>query len=136
MALQFAVKVSNARLDAIETSVGASPTLRIRSGAPPANNSSTDTGDVLSTMTLPADWLTSADARKISKTGTWQDASADADGTAGHFRIYESSTDAPCAIQGTAGVAGDSPDLVLDYKVFKTGVEFTITKFDITDGNA
>ena len=37
MAIQFSVSVRNARLDAIETTVGASPKLQIRTGAAPAD---------------------------------------------------------------------------------------------------
>ena len=36
MAVQLSVAVRNARLDAIETNIGTSAVLRIRSGAPPA----------------------------------------------------------------------------------------------------
>ena len=133
MAVKLGVATRNARLNAIETYIGESPTLKIFTGAPPAACSSTDTGTVIATMTLPADWMDAADAGKKSLLGTWQDAAADADGTAGHFRIYKS---AACELQGTAGVAGDAPDLVLDYKVFTAGIEVNITQFDLTDGNA
>ncbi|MFN8996143.1 MAG: hypothetical protein ACK5X3_21090, partial [Pseudomonadota bacterium] len=60
MSFQFDVASRNAALDAIETTVGVSPTLEIRSGAPPANCASADTGTVLATLALPADWLANA----------------------------------------------------------------------------
>jgi hypothetical protein len=62
MALQYSVAVNNARLDAIETAIGATAILRIRSGAAPANCAAADSGTVLATLTLPADWMSAAAA--------------------------------------------------------------------------
>ena len=60
MAFQFDVASRNAALDAIETTAGASPTLEIRSGAPPANCAAADTGTVLASLALPSDWMANA----------------------------------------------------------------------------
>lgn len=100
MALQFSVAVGNARLDAIETATGASPTLEIRTGAAPANAAAAATGTVLATMALPADWMAAAASRSKALAGSWQDLTADATGTAGHFRINQGAT---CHIQGSVG---------------------------------
>lgn len=100
MALQLSVAVRNALLDAIETAAGASPTLEIRSGAPPANAAAADTGTLLASMALPADWMAAAASGAKALLGTWQDASADATGTAGHFRIKQGVT---THLQGTVG---------------------------------
>jgi hypothetical protein len=100
MALQFSVGVRNALLDAIETATGTAPTLEIRTGAPPANAAAADTGTVLATMALPSDWMAAAASGSKGLAGTWQDASADATGTAGHFRIKQGAT---CHAQGTVG---------------------------------
>lgn len=100
MAIQLSVAARNGRLDAIETAGGASPTLEIRTGAAPANCAAAATGTVLATMTLPADWMAAAASGSKSLLGTWQDASADATGTAGHFRISQAGT---CHIQGSVG---------------------------------
>lgn len=97
MAFQFDVASRNAALDALETTVGASPTLEIRSGAAPANCAAADTGTVLATLALPADWMGNAAAGSKSLSGTWQDLSADAGGLAGHFRIKSGAT---CRMQG------------------------------------
>ena len=102
MPIQFSTAVRNARLDAIETAVGASAVLRIRSGAVPANVGTADSGTVLATLNLPADWMAAASGGTKALAGTWQDTSADATGTAAHFRIY--ATDGTTAhIQGTVG---------------------------------
>jgi hypothetical protein len=130
MALQYSVAVNNARLDAIETAIGVSPTLEIRTGAAPANCAAADSGTVLATIALPSDWMAAASAGSKAKAGTWQDASADATGTAAHFRIKAGAT---CHIQGTVGIG--SGDLQVDNTSFAAGQSFTITSFTITAAN-
>lgn len=136
MAIQLSVNCRNARLDAIETFAGNSCALEIRSGAPPANCAAAGTGSVLATMNLPADWMAAAGSGQKAKLGTWQDAVADAGGTAGHFRIYSSQATkdgTTCFMQGTC-LAG-SGDLVLDADPV-AGQVVTVTAFTLTDGNA
>lgn len=133
MALQFSAAVRNARLDAIETTIGATAVLKIRSGSVPADCATADAGTVLATLTLPSDWMAAASAGSKAKSGTWQDTSADATGTAAHFRIYDSGGTV-CGLQGTVGVG--SGDLQVDSVSFIAGQSFSITGFTITDGNA
>lgn len=133
--IQFSVAVRNARLDAIETAIGTSPIMRIRTGAPPASCATADSGTVLATLNLPADWMASAAAGSKSMAGTWQDASADASGVAGHFRVYDS-TGTVCHLQGTVTATGGGGDLQVDNVNFATGQQFTVTGFTLTDGNA
>jgi hypothetical protein len=102
MGYQLSTSVRNARLDTVESTIGTSAQLKVRTGAPPANCAAADTGTVLASMTLPADWMAAAAAGSKALSGTWQDASADATGTAGHFRIYDSAG-TTCHVQGTAG---------------------------------
>lgn len=132
MTLQLSVAVRNARLDAIETAVGASPTLEIRTGAPPATCATADSGTVLATVTCPSDWLAAAASGLKALAGTWQDAAADAAGTAGHFRIKAGAT---CHIQGTCTATGGGGDMTLDNAVLAVGQQFTVTSFTLTDGN-
>lgn len=134
MAIKLSVAVRNARLDAIETQVGVSAILKIFTGAPPANCAAADTGTVLATINCPSDWAAAAASGQKDLNGSWQDLSADADGTAGHFRLY-ASDGTTCHIQGTAGAVG-TEDLVLDNATIATGQEVTITQFRLTDGNA
>lgn len=135
MALQFSVAVRNARLDAIETAIGTSAVLKIRTGAPPANVAAADSGTVLATLSLPSDWMAAASSGSKAKSGTWQDASADAAGTAAHFRIYASDGTTAHA-QGTVTVTGGGGDMTVDNTSFASGQNFTITTFSLTDGNA
>lgn len=135
MALQFSVAVRNARLDAIETAIGVSAILKIRSGAPPATVATADSGTVLATLNLPIDYAAAAAAGVKSLLGTWQDASADAAGTAAHFRLY--ATDGITAhLQGTVTATGGGGDMTVDNVVFAVAQSFTVTSFAITDGNA
>lgn len=133
MALQLSVAARNASLDAYETATGASPILTIRSGAPPANCAAANTGTVLATITLPADWMSAASGGVKSLLGTWTDASADATGTAGHFRIFDS-TNTTCHWQGTCALTGG--DMNLDSLSFTAGQSFSVTSFTLTAGNA
>jgi hypothetical protein len=134
MAVQLSTTVRNARLDVIETTIGASPILRLRSGTPPTNCASADTGTVIATMTLPADWLSAASAGSKAKAGTWQDASADASGTIGHFRIYDSGG-VTCHWQGTCTATGGGGDMTLDNNVVTSGQTITVVTFTATDAN-
>ena len=133
MAFQFSVASRNAALDAIETTIGTAPTLEIRTGAAPATCATADSGTVLATMTLPSDWLAAAASGSKALSGTWQDTSADAAGTAGHFRIKAGAT---CHIQGSVTATGGGGDMTLDNAVLASGQQVTITSFTITAGGA
>jgi hypothetical protein len=134
MALQYSVAVRNARLDAVETTVGTAPSLEIRSGAAPANCAAADSGTLLAAITLPSDWMAAASAgAKGIAGGPWTDASADGTGTAGHFRIKAGAT---CHIQGTVTATGGGGDLTVDNTSFAAGQSFSITGFTLTAANA
>lgn len=135
MALQLSVSVRNARLDAIESTIGTSAILKIRTGAAPADCAAADSGTVLSTVTLPSDWMAAASSGSKAKAGTWEDTSADATGTAGHFRIYDSGG-TTCHIQGTVTATGGGGDMEVNNTSFASGQDFLITTFTLTDANA
>lgn len=129
MALQFSAAVRNALLDSIEATVGASAVLKIRTGAAPADVATADSGTVLATLNLPSDWMAAASGGSKAKSGTWEDTSADATGTAAHFRLY-ASDGTTCHMQGTVGTSG--ADLIVDNTSFAAGQAFTITGFTLT----
>jgi hypothetical protein len=134
MALQLSVAVRNARLDAIESTVGTTPTLEVRTGSAPADCATADSGTVLATLTLPSDWMAAASSGSKALSGTWQDTSADSTGTAGHFRIKASG--GTCHMQGTVTATGGGGDMTVDNTSFASGQQFTVTAFTLTDGNA
>ncbi len=135
MSIQLSAASRNARLDALETAIGTTPILRIYSGTTPANCAAAVTGTVLAQMALPSDWLTAASAGAKSKSGTWADNSANATGTATHFRIYDSG-DTTCHLQGSVSGVGGGGDLVLDTTSIGITETVTVVAFAITESNA
>lgn len=135
MSLQLSSTVRNAMLDAIETAIGATAVLKVRTGSAPANCATADSGTVLGTLTLPSDWMAAASSGSKSKSGTWEDTSADATGTAAHFRIYASDGTTVHA-QGTITATGGGGDMTLDNTSITAGQVITITSFALTAGNA
>nr|WP_153321322.1 hypothetical protein [Sinorhizobium medicae] len=133
--MQYSTAVRNAKLDAVETAIGVSAVLKIRTGAPPANCATADSGTVLATCSLPADWMAGASGGTKAKSGTWEDTSADAAGTAGHYRIY-ASDGTTCHAQGTVTATGGGGDMTVDNTSFAAGQAFTVTGFTLTAGNA
>lgn len=135
MVIQLSVAIRNAMANQIEGIIGASAVLRIRSGAVPATVATADAGTVLATCNLPTDWLTASSAGVVSQVGVWQDASADATGTAAHFRIY-AIDGTTTGMQGTVTATGGGGDMTVDNVSFTAGQQFTVTSFTYTRGNA
>lgn len=133
MAFQFSTAARNAAIDAVETAAGAGPTLEIRSGLAPATCATADSGTVLATLALPSDWLAAASGGSKTISGTWQDLSADATGTAGHFRVKQGAT---CHIQGSVTATGGGGDMTLDNTSIAVGQQVTVTAFTLTAGGA
>lgn len=134
MAIQLSVDVRNARLDAIEVTTGVSAVLKVFSGSQPANCAADDSGTALSTVDLPADWMADASNGSKSKSGTWQELSADHDGTAGYFRVYSSG--GVCKMQGSVTKTGNGGDMTVDNTSLAAGQQFTVVTFTLTDANA
>ena len=133
MAFQFSTAARNAALDAMETTIGITPTLELRSGAVPATCATAASGTVLATMVLPSDWMAAASAGAKALSGTWAHTSADAAGTVGHFRINQGVT---CHWQGTVTATGGGGDLTLDNIVLALAQQVTITAMTLTAGGA
>lgn len=134
MALQYSDLIRNAQLDQVEAIILTAPILTIRTGAPPANCAAANAGTVLATIALPSDWMAAASGgTKTILGGPWTDASADAAGTAGHFRIHNTAGTV-CHMQGTVGTSGT--DMIVDNAVFAAGQSFSISTFTLTAGNA
>src|SRR5574341_1391997 len=116
MAIQMNAATRNARLDTIESTNGTSCALEIRTGAQPAD--------------------CAAASGSKAKSGTWQDTSADATGTAAHFRVFNSQVTkdgTTCFMQGSVGQG--SGDLSLDNTAIGAGQQVTINTFTLTSGN-
>ena len=137
MALQYSDSVRNAQLDAVESTIGTAAVLKIYdlTASAPANCAAAITGTVLATITLPSDWMNAASTGSKTKLGTWQDASADAAGTADFFRLF-ASDGTTCGAQGTVSATGGGGDLTLDNAVIAAGHSVTIATCALAAGNA
>jgi hypothetical protein len=131
MSLTLSVAVRNALLDALETAIGASAVLKIRTGAAPATVATASTGTVLATLALPADWMAAASGGTKALAGTWTDSAADATGTAGHFEFC-ASDGATVHMRGTVTITGGGGDMTVDNTSFATGQSFTVNSFTLT----
>ena len=131
MALQYSVVVNNARLDAVESTAGATAHLKLYTGTAPANCAAAATGTLLVDMTLPSDWMNAATAVSKTKLGTWSGTGV-AGGTAGYFRITDTAgTNAH--IQGTAGMSGT--DMILDNSNIAVSQVVTVSTFTLNSAN-
>lgn len=135
MAIQLSVATRNGMLDAWETETGASAILKVRTGAQPATCATADSGTVLATLSLPADYMAAASSGTKAKSGTWEDLSADATGTAAHFRVYKSDA-ATCTLQGNITATGGGGDMEVSTVSFTAGDTVTVTTFTLTGGGA
>ena len=134
MAVQLSTSVRTAMATAIETTVGTSPLLRIYSGAQPANCAAAASGTLLAEMALPSDWATQASG-VLTMSGTWQDASANAAGTAGHYRLYDTAG-TNCHEQGSVTATGGGGDLTLDNTSIASAQVVTVTSWTRTINNS
>lgn len=134
MALTYSTAIANARLDAVESTIGTSAKLLIRTGSPPATVATASTGTILATCSLPSDWMNAASGRSKTMLGTWQDLSADNSGTAGHFEI--TATDGTTVgMRGTVTLTAGGGDMTVDSVTFTAGQAFSVTSFTLNHGN-
>lgn len=134
MTLQYSGAVRDAQLDAVETVVGTSPKLQLRTGAPPADCAAADSGTLLCEITLPSDWMAAASGGSKAKSGTWTGTGAAA-GNAGHFRVKNSAGSTTHG-QGTVTATGGGGDMTMDNINIAVDQAVTVNTFTLTAGNA
>lgn len=134
MSLQYGTTLRNNQLDQVESTISTAPLLIIRTGSPPADCATANSGSVLATITLPSDWMAAASSGSKDKSGTWSVA-ASGTGTAGHFRIRDSG-DTVTHMQGTITATGGGGDMTVDNTSIASGQTVTVNTFTITAGNA
>ena len=135
--MQYSVAVNNARLDAIETTIGTSPKLRFYSGAMPANCAAARSGTLLAEGALPSDWLSNAAAAQKAKAGAWQatgQAGAGSGTNIGYYSIMDS-TGATCHEQGTVTVTGGGGDMTVDNINVANAQVITVNTYTKNAGN-
>lgn len=131
MTIQLSVSVRNGMLDAIETAIGVSAVVKLKTGAPPANCAAADSGTVVATISLASDWMAAASSGSKSFSSTpLQDTSADNAGTLGHYRVY-ASDGTTCHMQGTITATGGGGDMTVDNTSVTAGQIVQITSWAI-----
>lgn len=127
MAFQYSATLRTNQVGQIQSTISTGGTLKIFSGAEPANCASADPTGLLVTINLPSTFLTSSGGA-TTIAGTWS-ANASAGGTAQSFRMYD--TGGTCHIQGNV-----TSDLVLNNTNIASGQTVTVTSFTVTAGNS
>lgn len=130
MSMQFSTDLRNAWLDLIESIIGPSPILEVRTGNAPVDCAAVATGTLLATITLPSDWMLAAAAGSKSKLGTWS-TTITTTGTPGHFRIYNNALTV-CGMQGSASLEDLGGDMEINIVPIVSGFLITVTLFTLT----
>lgn len=129
----MATRISTAARNAAASAIGAllnGGTIEIRTGSQPATPGTAATGTVLGTLTLSATAFGAASTGVITANTITGDSSADATGTAGWFRGYDSSTAA--VIDGSVTATGGGGDMTLDSTSIVAGGTISMTSWTIT----
>ena len=105
-------------------------TIEIRTGSPPTNPGDADSGTLLGTLTFSDPAFGASATGTATASAITSDTSADATGTAGHFRVKDS--DGTVIFQGTCGEAADSPDMTFDDKSIIAGGTISISSLTVT----
>ncbi len=135
MALQLSTSVRNAMLDAIETTVGTSAILELRTGSVPATCATADSGTLLISYSLASDWAAAASSASKALNNTPITGSASATGTAGHFRLKDSGG-TTCHAQGTITATGGGGDMTVDNTSIASGQTVNVTSLSFAQGGA
>lgn len=133
MATRIAVSARNAAADAVvdllDAGAGAGY-IEIRTGTQPANPDTAASGTLLGTLVLTDPAFGAASGGTATAAAIADDADADASGTAGWFRGYDSD-DNP-VIDGSISGTGGGGDLELDDTAIVAGGTISVTAWTIT----
>lgn len=131
MALQLGTAVRTSMADALVTAA-AGGSIKVFSGAVPANCAASDPAGELASGTLPTPALSSASG-VASKAGTWT-ITGTAAGTAASFRLYTSG--AVCFAQGDVTGTGGGGVMEISSTTIAIGQIDTVTSVTLTIGGA
>lgn len=133
MTISFTTATRNARADAITTTLGSSPTLRVYDGTPPASaNAALSSNTLLVTLPMSATAFPAASSAALTANAITT-TNAAATGTASFFRLIKSDGTTVVA-QGTVGTSG--ADLNLNTTALVSGGPVACSSFVFTEGNA
>lgn len=105
----------------------------VRTGSPPTNVSDASSGTLLASPVFGDPAFGAASTGTATANAITSDTNADASGDAGYFRAYaDGAADTAALFQGTAGNAGDSPDMTFDNKSIVAGGTVAISSMTVT----
>lgn len=133
MTIQIGATLRTALVTQIETSIGTTPKVQIRTGAQPATPATADSGTLLAEFTLASDWATQS-AGVLTFSSTPISATAGGTGTAAHYRIKDSAG-TTTHMQGSVTATGGGGDLTVDNVSIASGQTVQITSWTITAPN-
>lgn len=129
--IRYSTATLNGFLDTINTRLGSGALLRIYDGTKPTNADTTLGAQVkLAELPLSATPFGAASNRSITANAITTDTAADATGTASWATFTTSA--GVRVMDVTAGVSGDSPDLVLDNKNIQANADVAVTSCVLT----
>jgi len=132
MATKIGTTARNAAADGIVDRVddGASAGyIQVRTGAAPTNPGDANSGTLLATLPMSDPAFGAASAGVATASAITNDSSADASGTAGHFRVFDSNN--VCHIQGNCA-EGSGGEMNFDDADIVAGGVVAVTSFTLT----
>lgn len=121
--------MANAAVDLIDAGPAAGM-VQIRSGAQPASAGSAATGTLLGTLTLSDPAFADAVNGTATAGAVTGDSSADASGTAGWFRVLDST--GATVMDGAISEAGGGGEMILDKTAIVAGGTISVTSWTVT----
>lgn len=115
--------------------IGTSAILKVFTGTQPASCGAAEAGTLLVQFQLASNYASAASTGIKALSGLPQSATASAGGTAGHYRIYDS-TGTTCHEQGSITVTGGGGDATIDNTAISNGQTVNLTGFTVTEAGA
>ncbi len=133
MATRITTAVRNAMAKAAADLIdaGSGPgTVQIRTGAQPATAATAASGTLLGTLTLSDPAFGAPSNGVVTAGAITGDSSADATGTAGWFRVLDST--GATVMDGSISASGGGGDMILDSTAIVAGGTISVTSWTIT----
>lgn len=121
--------MANAAVDLIDAGPAAGM-VQIRTGAQPGSAGSAATGTLLGTLTLSDPAFADAVNGTATAGAVMSDSSADASGTAGWFRVLDST--GATVMDGAISEAGGGGEMILDKTAIVAGGTISVTSWTVT----
>lgn len=133
MTVYWSDTLRNGVLDAYESTIGTSATLKLWSGTVPADEAAADataSGTVVATYSLASDWMSAASSGAKAFSSLPLSVSAANSGTLTHYRIYASG--GTCHEQGSITTTGGGGDMTVDSTSVTAAQTVRVTAFSKT----